>query len=225
MPIRSVLLPVHGEKTDEGQPSMPPAESGMKRYSSPSTPLGGFPSEVCPSPVLSPDRRPGRGTLFGCSRRRRRASFSPFTGRRQMRGRPQTEVKPASQIENRSIRRQSPGMRSASPTRTDRARALRRQSTFEEKLLWFRLQGRRCGGHKFVRQEPVGPYFADFCCRDARLIVEVDGNHHAGSLRDAARDQALAGLGYRTLRFPNHEVRGEIDAVVDTILAALERRL
>jgi very-short-patch-repair endonuclease len=116
-------------------------------------------------------------------------------------------------------------MRPASPSTTSRARTLRRQSTFEEKLIWFRLQNRRCGGHKFVRQEPIGRYYADFCCRDARLIVEVDGSQHAGSLRDETRDAALAELGYRTLRFPNHEVRGEIDAVLDTILAVLEGRL
>jgi very-short-patch-repair endonuclease len=116
-------------------------------------------------------------------------------------------------------------MRPSSPYTTGRARELRRRSTFEEKLLWHRVQGRRCGGFKFVRQEPVDRWFVDFCCREARLIVELDGNHHAGSARHAARDRALAALGYRVMRFPNHEVRDSLDSVCDTILAALERRL
>jgi hypothetical protein len=34
-------------------------------------------------------------------------------------------------------------------------------------------------GFKLVRQEPVGPYFADFACREQRLIVEIDGATHS----------------------------------------------
>jgi very-short-patch-repair endonuclease len=29
---------------------------------------------------------------------------------------------------------------------------------------------------KFVRQFPVGRFFADFACREAKIIVEVDGH-------------------------------------------------
>jgi very-short-patch-repair endonuclease len=32
---------------------------------------------------------------------------------------------------------------------------------------------------KFARQEPIGPYFADFLCREHRLFVEVDGATHS----------------------------------------------
>jgi very-short-patch-repair endonuclease len=32
--------------------------------------------------------------------------------------------------------------------------------------------GRALGGFKFVRQEPIGPYFADFVCPDEGLIVD-----------------------------------------------------
>ena len=115
-------------------------------------------------------------------------------------------------------------MRGPAETATERARRLRRDATFEEKLLWFRLQNRRCGGFKFVRQEPIGRFIADFCCRERRLVVEVDGGQHAESASDARRDAALLALGYRTLRFSNREVRDEIESVCETILAVLEGR-
>ena len=70
---------------------------------------------------------------------------------------------------------------------THRARALRRDMTEVERCLWGKLRDRHLGGHKFVRRMPIGPFFADFACRDAMLIVELDGSRHAGSRRDELR--------------------------------------
>jgi very-short-patch-repair endonuclease len=39
-----------------------------------------------------------------------------------------------------------------------------------EWFVWSRLRVRRVGGYKFRR-----PYFADFFCPIARLVVEIDG--------------------------------------------------
>lgn len=78
-----------------------------------------------------------------------------------------------------------------------------------------------------MRQEPVGPYFADFCCRKAKLVVEVDGATHstdAELARDTSREAFLLARGYRVMRFRNAEVYEEMDGVIETILAALERR-
>jgi very-short-patch-repair endonuclease len=116
-------------------------------------------------------------------------------------------------------------MRGPDQTSISRARRLRRQATFEEKLLWFHLQNRRCGGFKFVRQDPIGRYVADFCCRERRMVVEVDGGQHADNAADARRDAWLLTEGYRTMRFTNREVRDELESVTETILAALEGRL
>jgi very-short-patch-repair endonuclease len=66
-------------------------------------------------------------------------------------------------------------MRGAREVRTERARRLRRDATDAELALWRRLRSRSLDGHKFVRQEPVGPFTVDFICREARLIIEVDG--------------------------------------------------
>ncbi len=113
-------------------------------------------------------------------------------------------------------------MRSANEIRTDRARRLRRDGTDAERRLWYRLSNRQLAGHKFVRQLPVGRYVADFCCREAYLIIELDGSQHADSAHDRERDAALAALGYRVMRFWNGEVFTNMDGVLDTILAALD---
>ena len=62
--------------------------------------------------------------------------------------------------------------------RDQRAQQLRREMSRTEWRLWFRLRGRQLMGRKFRRQVPIGPYFADFACLEARLVVEVDGEHH-----------------------------------------------
>ena len=56
---------------------------------------------------------------------------------------------------------------------------LARSQTHAEASLWRALRGRGLDGLKFVRQEPIGPYFADFVCRDKRLVVEIDGATHS----------------------------------------------
>ena len=105
------------------------------------------------------------------------------------------------------------------------ARSLRRAMTEAERQLWYKLRDRRLGGFKFVRQHPVGPFFADFCYRDGKLIVELDGSQHAESKRDARRNAYLLSQGYRVLRFWNQDVSADIDSVCETILAAADGRL
>jgi len=110
-------------------------------------------------------------------------------------------------------------------TKTDRARRLRRIDNDAEAKLWSQLRDRRLSGHKFVRQVPIGNYFADFACRDCMLVVEVDGSQHAESNRDRARDAFMVGQGWSVLRVWNVDVLKEHSAVLDTILAAIEGRL
>ena len=81
------------------------------------------------------------------------------------------------------------------------------------------------GNTHFRRQATIGPYYADFACHERRLVVEVDGSGHAESDRiaaDAARTKFLEARGYRVLRFWNHEVLRDIDAVMLAIHNALE---
>ena len=114
-------------------------------------------------------------------------------------------------------------MRGPSATAIGRARALRRRSTRAELVLWRHLRDRQLDGFKFVRQEPIGPYFADFVCRDLHLVVEVDGGQHADSATDAKRDATMRDLGYRIIRVWNNEVLGNINGVLQMLKSELEQ--
>jgi very-short-patch-repair endonuclease len=107
--------------------------------------------------------------------------------------------------------------------RRSRARGLRRDSSEVEKRLWSRLRNRQLGGYKFVRQEPIGPFYADFVCREHNLIVELDGGQHADNVRDLIRDGHLAANGYRVVRFWNNEVMENLEGVLETLLAILSK--
>jgi very-short-patch-repair endonuclease len=99
---------------------------------------------------------------------------------------------------------------------TVRARQLRQDMTESEKKLWQILRGERFHGLKFTRQMPIGPYFVDFVCRKRKLVIELDGSHHGEPDKidyDRDRTSYLNRLGYAALRFPNHEVMRDVEAV------------
>ena len=98
---------------------------------------------------------------------------------------------------------------------TRRARALRTSATDTERLIWRLLCRYR---PKFTRQLPIGPYIADFACRQARLVVEIDGAQHADCAQDIARTDFLKAEGWQVIRFWNSEVRQDPEAVVHSIL-------
>lgn len=88
------------------------------------------------------------------------------------------------------------------PRDTVRARELRNGATMPERILWRQL-ARGQAGAKFSRQMPLGPYFADFLCRELRLVIELDGpSHDLRPEHDATRDAWMHSQGYRVLRFP-----------------------
>jgi very-short-patch-repair endonuclease len=112
-------------------------------------------------------------------------------------------------------------MRGAKPIRTKVVRRLRRDSTIAEVKLWNRLRSRTLGGFKFVRQASIGPFIVDFACREQRLIVEVDGGQHAENQDDITRTEWLQCRGYTVLRFWNNDVLGNVEGVLEQIVAAL----
>jgi len=104
-----------------------------------------------------------------------------------------------------------------------RARRLRKEATEAERVLWESLRGRRLQGLKFLRQYPIGPFIADFCCRDRRMIVEVDGEIHRMELqaaKDEERNAFLRGQNYVILRFTNEEVLTDLKTVLRKIAIA-----
>lgn len=105
---------------------------------------------------------------------------------------------------------------------TNRARALRRDSTDAERAMWRLLRSRQLAGHKFRRQLPIGPYIADFACFARKLVVELDGGQHGIAVaRDAARTRVIERHGYRVARFWNNDVLENPEGVLTMILAAL----
>jgi very-short-patch-repair endonuclease len=107
---------------------------------------------------------------------------------------------------------------------TFRARLLRHRSTPAERALWEILRGRRLLGAKFRRQVPLGPFFADFFCRDAGLVIEADGRHHP-TPNDPAREDFLRLHGYRILRFTNAEILDTPTLVARRIASAIRAPL
>ena len=103
------------------------------------------------------------------------------------------------------------------------ARTLRHNPTRAEEMLWQRLRQSQVSGHKFTRQLPIGPYVADFCCRERMLVVEVDGGQHdEGAAADATRTAKIEARGFRVIRFWNTDVLNNMDGVLMQITATLE---
>ena len=99
-----------------------------------------------------------------------------------------------------------------------RAREMRRDDTDAEARLWNALRAQRLGGWKWKRQVPFGPFILDFLCREAALVVEVDGGQHAERLAyDQRRTAWLRRSGPRVLRFWNSEVLANREGVCDSI--------
>jgi dTMP kinase len=102
------------------------------------------------------------------------------------------------------------------------ARTMRQQPTPPERQLWRALQSKSLAGLKFRRQAPIGRYIVDFCCHEAKLIIELDGVTHIDPAADAARDAWLQGRGFQILRFWNNEIMANLEGVLQTILAATQ---
>jgi very-short-patch-repair endonuclease len=103
------------------------------------------------------------------------------------------------------------------------ARAMRRNMTDAEPKLWHELRAHRLMGFSFRRQFPIGHYIVDFACPSKRLIVEADGSQHsddAAIAYDKQRTRALEADGWTVLRFFNHDILNDIDAVCQHIITA-----
>ncbi len=108
------------------------------------------------------------------------------------------------------------------PVRTlRRARALRREMTLPEIVLWQALR-RSLLGLRFRRQHPIGPYVLDFYCPSARLAIEIDGLAHdstAQAQHDERRQTWLVQQGVRVVRFRATDVLR--DEALEGVLQAI----
>jgi cyclase len=101
----------------------------------------------------------------------------------------------------------------------ERAEELRKNPTYEEKLLWRFLKVNQLGV-RFKRQHPIWLYIADFYCHEIKLVIEVDGSiHNVKEImeHDVIREEEIVSLGIKVIRFTNNEIRTQIENVIDKI--------
>ena len=109
-------------------------------------------------------------------------------------------------------------------TETRPARSFCRDATDGERILWQNLKHGALSEFKFVRQEPLGPYIADFVCHGAKLIVEIDGDSDLTDDELVINDRRtfiFEGLGFRVIRFTNEAIFESTDGVLQLISAEL----
>jgi very-short-patch-repair endonuclease len=113
----------------------------------------------------------------------------------------------------------------ANPRVIGHARAMRHDAVPAEQKLWWKLRDRRLGGFKFRRQQPAGPFVADFYCADCRLVIELDGDTHDGrESYDAGRTRWLSDNGVAVIRFTNTDVHDNLEGVLESVLKTCESR-
>lgn len=98
-----------------------------------------------------------------------------------------------------------------------RRKELRKNQTAQESLLWLNLKNKKLGV-KFRRQQSVGPYIADFYCKEKSLVIEIDGSQHTSEKEyDRERNAYMQTLGLKVLRFWNSEIENNFEYVLKKI--------
>jgi very-short-patch-repair endonuclease len=106
------------------------------------------------------------------------------------------------------------------------ARAMRKQPTPSEAILWSALRRRQLDGRKFRRQHIIAGYVVDFYCPELWLAVEVDGPIHQRRVAaDRDRTEDLRALGVTVLRIASDEVLERLPAALQAIRSACRRLL
>jgi len=108
----------------------------------------------------------------------------------------------------------------ASKTIFQFAKALRKNMTEAEKVIWERVCNNQLG-IRIRRQHPIDNYIADYYCHELKLVIEIDGGIHLSEenqQHDKTREAGLNEYGIEIIRFTNEEVSKEIDIVIEKIL-------
>jgi len=106
------------------------------------------------------------------------------------------------------------------------AKALRKQMTLTESILWNRLNNKKTLKVRFRRQHPINNFIADFYCHAARLVVEVDVEIHKSRVEyDEGRTAEMERFDIKVIRFRNDEVEHNIEDVIQKIEEIVKCRL
>lgn len=105
-----------------------------------------------------------------------------------------------------------------------RSRNFRAAMADAEAILWSRLQRKQLHGYRFQRQHPIGEFITDFACREAMLIIELDGATHSTAderAYDERRTAFIESKGWTVIRFWNADVFDNLNGVLNSILMRL----
>ena len=106
------------------------------------------------------------------------------------------------------------------------AQRLRREQTKEERHLWYDFL--KTYPLLFRRQYPIGPYYVDFFCYQAGLVVELDGSQHTepeAIAYDRARTAFLEKNGYCVFRISNLDIWRNFKGVCEAVDNCVKSRL
>ena len=110
---------------------------------------------------------------------------------------------------------------------TETAKRLRASMTKEERHLWYDFL--KDYPIPFYRQKVLGEYVVDFYCREAKLIIELDGSQHyteENIKKDAARTAYLnEKFGLKIIRFQNIDINQRFEGVCMLIDKKVKERL
>ncbi len=114
----------------------------------------------------------------------------------------------------------------AKPDILEKAKALRKNMTGAEKVLWERLKNKQVLKLRFRRQHPIDIFIADFYCHTVRLVIELDGKiHRAQKEYDEARTAEMEQFDIQVIRFKNEEIENDIESVIKKIESTVKQRL
>ena len=112
------------------------------------------------------------------------------------------------------------------PGNLNKAKALRREMTKQEKHLWYDFL--KTYPVHFYRQRPIDRYIVDFYCSEAGIVIELDGDQHgeeAAVQYDTIRSETLQKHGLEILRYANRDVTASFEGVCMSIHRAVKERL
>jgi very-short-patch-repair endonuclease len=104
----------------------------------------------------------------------------------------------------------------------DFARECRKNPTKQEAAVWQRVRYKQLGV-RVRRQSVILGFVADFYVPRWSLVIEIDGPSHTKLKQvayDRVRENAMAAVGLRTIRFSNWQVDNRLDDVISRIREA-----
>lgn len=106
------------------------------------------------------------------------------------------------------------------------AKNLRKNATPQEKHLWYDFLSKY--KVRFQRQKAIGDFIADFYCKKAKLIIEIDGSQHytaEGKQKDVTRTEKLEKFDLTVVRFTNRQIDDDFKGVCEYIDFIVEKAI